>query len=183
MSFAPHSSGAALVVGALLLLLGRRLYWLFVGTIGFLAGFMLAQRFAQHQPALVILAIALVTGLIGAVLAVWLQEAMVLVAGFLLGAGLGSSLFASADAHTLAWLAALIGGVVGALLVLLVFDWALIVLSSVGGAALVAQSLGLDRSLAAMVFVAAALVGIVVQAQTMRGGNGLDSPGRPDITT
>lgn len=179
MRFAPHSAGAAIVAGILLLLFGRRLYWLFVGTIGFVGGFMFAQRFAQHQPALAILAIALATGLIGAVLAVWLQEAMVLVAGFLLGAGLGSSLFTSADAQTFSWLAAVIGGVVGALLVLIVFDWALIVLSSVAGAALVAQSLGMARSLAAIVFVVAALVGIVVQSQTMpgphaptRGGSG-----------
>lgn len=176
MRFAPHSAGAAFAAGVLLLLFGRRLYWLFVGTIGFAAGFLCAQRFAQQQPVLVILAIALVTGLIGAVLAVWLQEAMVLVAGFLVGAALGSSLFTPADAQTISWLGAVIGGVVGALLVLLVFDWALIVLSSFGGAALVAQSLGLDRSLAAIVFVLAALVGVAVQAQTMGGRDGPHAP-------
>ena len=40
----------AAVVGILLLLLGRRLYWLFVGGIGFVVGLSLATGLSHHSP-------------------------------------------------------------------------------------------------------------------------------------
>ena len=158
----------ALVVGILLLLSGRRLYWMLVGVVGFVAGLTFAEQLIGNQAALVVLAIAVVAGLLGAVLALALQKVMVAVAGFVIGGGLAATLFPGASPHLLAGVAAaslpvLIGGIIGALLVLLLFDWALIVLSSLLGAALVVQPLTSDPLLIRAVFGAAFLMGVVVQ--------------------
>jgi hypothetical protein len=171
----PHSPAAAIAAGLLLLLFGRRLYWLLVGATGFVAGVVFAERFAQLQPPLLVLAVAIAAGLVGALLAVWLQGAMVAIAGFAIGAGLAGSLFPDPGGHTYAWLPVLIGGVVGALLVVVAFDYALIALSSLGGAALLAQAVTAERPLAAAVFLAAAALGIVVQSMQLRGARPLRS--------
>lgn len=155
--------------GALLLLFGRRLYWLFVGVIGFVIGMRLAGELAIHQPPLVILAIALVAGLVGAILALWLQKAMVALAGFAIGGACAAMLLGRPSPEQAPWLALLIGGVIGAVLVLVVFDWALIVLSSLGGAGLVAQAVPGREVLALSVFFAAAALGILVQASQLHG--------------
>jgi uncharacterized membrane protein YeaQ/YmgE (transglycosylase-associated protein family) len=146
-----------LIGGVVLLLYGRRLYWLFVGVIGFVIGMRLAGELALHQPPLVILAIALLAGLVGALLALWLQKAMVALAGFALGGAFAATLLGRPWPSEATWIAVLIGGVVGALLVLVVFDWSLIVLSSLAGGGLV-------------VFCAAAALGILVQGWQLRGG-------------
>jgi hypothetical protein len=52
-------------------------------------------------------------------------------------------------------------------LALVLLEWALIVLSSLSGAGLIAQSAGLNRSLAVLVFVIALIVGIVVQGRML----------------
>ena len=64
-----------LLAGIVLLLAGRRLYWLFVAAIGFLAGLELAPRFLPQQPDLVIVIIAAVLGVAGALLAIVAQAA------------------------------------------------------------------------------------------------------------
>jgi hypothetical protein len=171
-TLAAQGAVGLVIAGALLLLLGRRLYWLLVGAAGFIAGIRLAEHLALPQPPLVILAIALVAGLIGAVLALWLQAAMVAIAGFAIGAACADALFANPTAplqwQTVPWLAVLVGGVLGAVLVLIVFDWALILLSSLAGAGLLVQPLHGDRTLVSAAFCAAVLVGIAVQATQLR---------------
>jgi hypothetical protein len=63
------------LVGVAVLLLGRRLFWLFVGAIGFVFGAQIAAQFT-HQPASspVVLLVAIAFGIIGALLAIMLQK-------------------------------------------------------------------------------------------------------------
>lgn len=42
----------SVALGLLLLFLGRKLFWVFVGVFGFLAGVQIATRVAQGQPGL-----------------------------------------------------------------------------------------------------------------------------------
>jgi hypothetical protein len=58
--------------------------------------------------------------------------------------------------------------VVGALLLLLLFDWALIILSSVVGAHLIQTAVVLPATGNAILFVALVLIGVVVQAGALR---------------
>ncbi len=74
-----------LLVGILLLFLGRRIFWLFVGGVGFVAAIDLVSRLAMPWPTWLTLVVALAAGLVGALLAILLQEVAVGIAGFLAG--------------------------------------------------------------------------------------------------
>src|SRR5512142_2345265 len=73
-----------LVLGAILLVAGRRLFWLLVGAIGFVIGVMLATRFFHGSELTMVLA-GLVLGLIFALLAIFLESIAIGIAGFLGG--------------------------------------------------------------------------------------------------
>jgi hypothetical protein len=158
------------VVGVLLLLLGRRLYWLFVGGIGFIAGLSLATGLTHREPDATALLIGLAAGLLGVFLALVLQRLAVVIAGFLAGAWLGVEFVravGSAPAGT-PWLPALVGGVVGAVLAAALFDAVLVVLSSLVGAVLLSELLGGGLVTRALVFLLLAIFGIAVQTRARR---------------
>src|SRR5690349_11228256 len=82
----PLTRPAALVVGALLLLVGRRLFWLLVGIAGFLFAWSLSyQYFHLREPGAQLL-LAVVAGLVGVALAVFAQKLAIAFAGFVAGA-------------------------------------------------------------------------------------------------
>jgi hypothetical protein len=161
---------ATAVVGVLLLAFGRRLYWLFVGGIGFVVGFSLASRLTDHRPGLTPLLIGLGAGLLGVVLALLLQKLAVVVAGLLAGAWLGVEVWPLLAPGSLRdpWLPALVGAVVGALLAITLFDAVLVVLSSLVGAALLARLFGRRPAMQAIVLLLLALLGIVLQTRARR---------------
>jgi len=122
------------LAGIGLLIMGRRLFWLFVGLIGFISGIHLASHFFPGQPEWMIVAIALMAGVLGTLLALLLQWLAVGLAGFLAGAYIVVSLLHVTGWGTrMDWLLFLIGGVIGSILIMVLFDWALIVLSSLAG--------------------------------------------------
>lgn len=167
-----------IAAGVAALLFGRRLFWLFVGLVGFLVSFNLATQFLGGQPQWIILLIALLVGIVGALLAVFLQYIAVAVAGFLAG---GYAMFSllqllnlDVNQEWLSWFVFILGGVIGAILVLVLFDWALIILSSsVGAAALVQVTeifVELTPTVNLIVFVLLLIVGIAFQAYTLPAG-------------
>jgi hypothetical protein len=155
------------VVGVLLLFLGRRLYWLFVGGIGFVVGYSLASGLTGRTPEPTALLIGLGAGLLGVLLALLLQRLAVIVAGLLAGAWLGAELARSLGSPSpgTPWLAVLIGGVAGAVLSAALFDAVLVVLSSLVGAALLTKLLGGRLLTQGVVFIGLTLLGIAVQAR------------------
>jgi ABC-type lipoprotein release transport system permease subunit len=66
------------------------------------------------------------------------------------------------------WLFSLVGGVIGAVLALLLLDWALIILSSLIGASLICQALPLQQAMSAICFIVIFAVGILVQSSFIR---------------
>ena len=155
----------SIFIGIILVFLGRKLFWFFVGAAGFMAGLVYAPQFFQGQPGWLLLVIALAAGILGALLALVLQRFAVALAGFFIGGYLLSTLMAALqiDAGRLDWVIFVIGGLAGAVLVSLLFDWALIFLSSLAGAVLVAQSLPVSSVVAGIVFVILLIAGVVIQ--------------------
>jgi hypothetical protein len=155
-----------LVAGALLLLLGRRLFWLFVGLTGFAAGLVLAQRWLADQPEWYSLLIALGIGLLGALLALFLQRLAIGVAGFLAGAVIGSTLASTfaGDAATAMWVGIAIGGILGAVLLSVFFDIGLIGLSAFVGATMVVEALHLTREIGIVVTIVLFILGLAFQS-------------------
>lgn len=158
------------LLGLVLLLLGHQVFWLFVGGIGFVTALELVERLALPWPNWLILVVAIVAGVIGALLAIFLQKVAIGLAGFLAGGYviLGFLDILGLQIPVLSWVLAFVAGVIGLVLAVALFDWALIILSSLSGAALIARSLDLNQPLPLLIFVIAAIVGIAVQASTMR---------------
>jgi hypothetical protein len=157
-------------VGALLLAFGRRLYWLFVGGIGFAAGFAVATRLTEGGTGWMPVLVGLAAGLVGIVLALLLQRLAVAAAGFAAGAWLGAGIWdlLAAAPPRVPWLPALVAGVLGAVLASTLFDSILVVLSSLVGAALIARLVEGGGAAQGVVFVALALLGVLLQSRTKR---------------
>ncbi len=159
----------SILAGLALLILGRKLFWLFVGLVGFVAGIVLATQFFQG-PEWMVLLIALAAGLLGVLFAIVLQQIAVAVAGFIAGGYVVITLLNELgwDVGQLYWVIVVIGGIVGAILVLALFEWALVILSSLTGAALIVQTIHPGMLLTALLIAALFIVGVVIQAGLWR---------------
>jgi hypothetical protein len=157
-----------LLVGAAILLLGRKLFWLFVAAVGFAAGAELAPQIIQHPTPVVTLIIALALGLLGALFAVLLQAFAVGASGFLAGGWLAIRLYAYFSGHVRnVEILFLIGGILGAILFLALFDWALILFSSALGARLIAIAVAVSQNSRTILFILLAVIGIIVQSSML----------------
>ncbi len=157
-----------LLLGAALLLAGRKLFWLFIGIVGFMTGVQLAARF-WPGPEWTAIVIGIIVGLLFALLAVFIEALAIGIAGFLVG-GFVLTTFTNMLGFTdglLFWLFFAIGGMVGLLLVMFLFDWALIVLSSLAGASLVVQALFAEGGPGSLVFIGLFLLGLIIQGMVL----------------
>jgi hypothetical protein len=153
------------ILGTVVLLFGRRLYWAFVAILGFLVGMQFGEIAFADQPASVTFLVALAIGALGALLAVFAQRFTFALGGFYVGGYLALNL-AKAGAITsnsLLWFA--IGAVIGAILALVLMDWAIIVLSSLAGAGAIVDALVLSPAVSLFVFAILAILGIVIQGR------------------
>jgi len=162
------------LIGAVILFFGRKLFWLCVAAVGFAAGVELAPHVAHEPSPLLALAIALVLGLIGALLALFLQKIAIAVLGFLAGGKLAGAIAAAFFVHYAQYstIVFVVGGLVGAILLLVLFDWALIIVSALIGAHLIQSAIILPPSGSTIVFVGLALIGILAQAASLRRSRG-----------
>ena len=161
------------VSGVALLVLGWKLFWLFVGVVGFAAGLQAVQLFLAPQPFWVLWAAGLVCGVIGAVLALFFQKLAIGVGGFVAGSTIALHLTTMMGYHP-GLLVTVIGGVLGAVALYLLFDWALIVLSSAAGAACIVEAIGRDAPYAPVLSGVLIVAGVVFQARRLlvsRKGN------------
>jgi hypothetical protein len=160
------------LIGIVILLFGRKLFWLCVAAVGFVAGIELAPHLVNEPSALLQLTVALVLGLIGALLALFLQKVAIAVLGFLAGGKLAGAIAAAFFVHYVQYSTVIFvaGGMIGAILLLTLFDWALIVVSSLIGAHLIENAIVLPPSGSTIVFLGLAIIGILVQAASLRRG-------------
>lgn len=151
------------VAGLALLALGRRLFWLFVGVAGFAAGLQAASLLLTPAPFWLLWTAGLVGGVVGALLALFFQHLAIAVGGFLAG-GIAAGHLVQLMGRPPEPLILLVGGILGAVVLYLLFDWALIGLSSLVGATLVVDSLNPRPSLALAAFLTLFVIGALFQA-------------------
>ncbi len=160
-------------LGVVVLLFGRALYWLFVAIVGFFIGMELAANWSwlNQQPQAIQLLVALGCGILGAVVGIFVQRLAFAIGGFFAGGYLALAIATRmhlASDQTAANIWMIVGGVIGAIIAAMILDWAIIVLSSLAGAAAIIspfqQRIGDDRITAVLFFVIAA-VGIVFQSR------------------
>jgi hypothetical protein len=155
------------VAGAALLILGRKLFWLFSAAIGFLLGMSFAQQFLPGQTQTVQLIVALIIGGLGAVLAIMVQKIAIGLVGFIAGAYLVNLLIPtfSITLGSFIWVAVIVGGIIGALLASTMFDWTLIILSSAVGASVIVNHLSLPQPFPLVILIALLMLGVVIQTK------------------
>jgi Domain of unknown function (DUF4203) len=167
-----HSSVtiAGVLIGVVILFFGRKLFWLCVAAVGFAVGVEIAPLLVNEASSLLALVIALVFGVLGVLLAFFIQKVAIALLGFLAGGKLATAIAAAffvqyAEYSTIIFV---IGGTIGAILLMAVFGWALIVVSSFIGAYLIQSAIVLPPTGSTLVFIGLAILGIFVQAVSFR---------------
>ena len=153
-----------LLAGGLLLLFGRKLYWCVLAVAGFAVGVWIGREVFPPEPIWLLIGLAIFLGVVAAVLGIFLQRLALRAVGIITGGFLGYIL---ADTFfikpwPLAGLA--LGCLFGFWLVLRLFDWALILLSSFSGAALIVYRLPLEPAPLFVAGLILALLGMAVQS-------------------
>lgn len=166
-----------IIAGVVLACFGRRLIYLVFTLVGFGLGYLAAQLVlpGEFEPTTHTI-ICIVTGLVFAIAALWFKKFTLSMLGFLtLGTalvfGLRTSLGESLSLTT-TLLAFFSGGVIGAVLVTIVYDWALVFLSAYGGSMLIVRGTGqlidLNRDLSLAVLILITILGVVIQAGSVK---------------
>ena len=157
---------AGVAVGIALLLWGRRLYWLFFATIGFLIASLLAQwALPGENAAWWWWMIPLFVGVIGAFLSVFLQKMVIRLGGLLTGAYLGYFLSEPFLQEPWPWVSLGVGAVLGFFMVLYLFNGALILLSSLLGAMVLLEPMDAKPEVRLAITGALVLVGCAFQSR------------------
>lgn len=158
-----------LVIGAIVLVAGRKLFWFLVGGIGFVIGVQLATRFFNGSQVTMILA-GLILGLIFALLAVFLESVAIGIAGFLGGGYVLLSIagMLGPDRGLLSAVAFILGGILGVILVVTLLNWALITISSLAGASMVVAAFGLTAATAGLIYIGLVIAGVLIQGTGLR---------------
>ena len=164
-----------MLVGLALLIFGKKLFWLFVGAIGFIGASDLATRYFSRLPDWQLLIITIAAGIIGVLLAIFFQKITILLVGFYTGGYLVVSLFNMLDMSppsALPWAPFVVGGLLCAVLLYLLFNWTLIVLSSLAGATFISQTIQISTAPSAILLTALFLSGIIIQGSMLKKGRG-----------
>jgi len=159
------SGTIALALGIVVLLFGRRLFWLLVAVVGFFIGVLLVDTLLTTDAETTRWIVGLLVGLAAALLAVLLQRMAVGLAGALIA---GYTTFWYLDLsgqplETWHWLLVVVAAVAGLLIARAVFDFGLILLSSLAGATMILEGLQVEAEVSRWAFLGLVIVGAAIQ--------------------
>lgn len=170
MVFPPNLTLLSFIMGAALVLFGRKIYLFSIGILGFLVGLYLFSLLNGSVHDWKTLLVALLVGAGAALLSYFLQRAAWALAGFC-GGGLLviylADLMKTSFAESLP-LFFVIGGILGAVVLFLVMDWALIILTSLTGAYLISYQVYPGGIPPAALFLLLVFTGILLQGRSLR---------------
>jgi hypothetical protein len=154
------------IAGGLLLGAGKKLYWFFVGICGAIAGLLVSELIFHPEGWWERVLVAIGFGAAFAILALVLQRMMVSIAGFIAGGYIMVSLSETLQLSiaNLNWVIFILGGIVGVLLVQVLFDLALVLISSFAGATLIQHAIGLEGVKGTILLLILVLIGIIIQS-------------------
>jgi len=160
----------AAVSGLMLLLAGRRLFWLAVGLLAFLLSWKLVSLFAGDS--WLVLGVCLMASTIFAWLAVKFIRWSAYLFGLLGGAFAAPLILGALGVQVNPFMAAALGGVTGLALVMITLNWGLILLTAFTGASVIAsgvrESLSLTPPPTNILFLLLLILGVAWQGATQR---------------
>jgi hypothetical protein len=154
-----------IILGIILLLFGRKLFWFFVAVAGFIVGIEFAAMFLADKPQWVLLLVGFATGSLGALVAIFAQRFAFALAGFYAGTFLTLLLVQPFISSEVILIFLLAGGLIGAGLSFWILDPALIILSCLIGAGAIVKALGTGQISSAVIFVLLVSAGIFIQTK------------------
>jgi Domain of unknown function (DUF4203) len=152
-----------ILLGCVVLLAGRNIFWLSIALVGFLVGIGLAGIWLAGQPMWLTIAVAIAAGCIGAALSMLFERVAFALAGFYAAVYLAIVLAAKLAFHVVPVGVVFAAGLLGALLAAVLMDWAIIVLSSLAGAAAIVSGVAADPAVEAAIFLVLVTIGVLVQ--------------------
>jgi hypothetical protein len=154
-----------LLLGLAILILGRKLLWLFIGGVSFTFMSVLLELLLPGESQAAYLTVGLVAGLMSALLAIFLREHAVSVSGFFAGGAISISLLELLDVNAgqLTWLVIALGGLLGVAIVAGLLEGGVIYVSSITGAIMVAQAFHHDLVTTLIVIIGLTIAGSIVQ--------------------
>jgi len=167
----PMAPAVQIGAGLLLLIMGRRLYWIFVGMIGFLGGMEFGMKYMADSPQWMVITVAIMAGIVGIGLAIVLQRLAVALAGGLAGGILAMRLVAALgmSVRDYGQMSFLVGAVLAAILLSIFFDPMLIFISALTGAVIVGQAIELAPALQLFAIIGLFVMGVAVQTHWRTG--------------
>jgi len=156
------------LIGVILLILGRKYTWSFTAGLVFYLFMLVTAKGLFDFPDLLILMIGIVLAVAGGLLAAVLHRVTVPITGFLAGGYLLTLLagvYKWFPAQT--WMPFAAGGLLGLVLIAAATDWTLTVMSSVMGAVMIVRGSTIGSSWLVVAFLGIALVGVVIQTLIM----------------
>lgn len=168
-----------IVAGVALALVGRRLFWLAVALAGFFLGWWLVNLFLPTPNYGLSLAVGVIAGVVGALIATRSLPLIGAAAGAILMGLVGAVLVdAFSDSQILIWLGFAAGAVIGWFLVDKLFEVGIAVVSALGGGMMVTAGLmkpdGLtswEPAVCIVIGLAVAVAGLVVQRPNRTGAD------------
>ncbi len=155
------------VIGGILLFLGHELNFLFAGAMAALVAVRLTPLLPGQWPGWADYAFIIALGVIAAVAVLLNERAGYFISGFLAG-GLLLVEYWAPDSLIVPWLPFVIGGVIGALVIGIFTDWALILVTAAIGAAYLLNLFVLDPMLEILIGAGLFIVGALTQVVIMQ---------------
>ena len=161
------SLATGILVGLALLLFGRRLYWLMFATVWFLVAMLVTHMFlppTQESQWWVI--VPFIAGIAEAILSVFVHKTALRFFGALVGAYVGYHLLQPYVVEPWPWVGLGVGVLVGFLMVMMVFNGALILLSSLLGAMMLLEPMSASPEVRMAVTAGLVIVGCAIQTRS-----------------
>ena len=164
----------AIALGIVLLVRGRKLYWLALGGVGFFLGLWLASRVLDLRATGLELGIGFLIGILGAFLTTAAQRFAIALGGFLIGGALAywASVWLTPALQLPPgpwWLVvALLGAIVGSFFAAVLFEASLVALTALLGALLVAKASLVGPPHESWLFLILLCVGMLAQSGDRR---------------
>lgn len=159
-----------IIVGIVVLLFGRTLFWLFVGVAGFLFGLNIAPHLFHLESSAMTFLVALLVGIVSTVLAIVLQRLAVAWGGFFAGGYVGTILADQLQAGDASIVWFVVAGVIGAVFAALLMDWAIIILSSLVGASAIVDGFNIHGDAVGLILLLVLLLaGCIFQGRSYEG--------------
>lgn len=158
-----------ILTGIILLVAGQKFFWFFTGIVGFLVGSEIALNFFYGLPYWQGIVAGLACGLLGILLAVFLQSVAVISAGFLAGVYIFLGIW---DLYKLGitdfWGIFLVAsGFMGSVFMMVFFNPALIVISSFIGAMLIVQNIPVPPFFKLILLGILFIIGMIIQSNQL----------------